>query len=667
MSSKYNHFLLSACLPVIAATICVPTTSAIAGFEWTPPEETQAVPLPLETKEPIAPETVISEPLPELIITEEISEPAIQIKVLDDDADIDKAIDDAIENAVEMNDDTINDDTDDIITIELEDEIEIIETMTNNEPEITEITEMETIKIETKETPDAPTIDITADVQEEKEDISPTSSLSINPYPMENATKVETKISVVLPSDSNKKLDDLTAEDVTLTTAETEKLPKETQEKIFWNETETFDVIEGFGTDIPLALALRQIVPAQYAFSFGTDVNPGTTISWTGGQPWNSVLEMALTPRNIAFKLEGKKLILRSVEATPAPVSNHTQSEEPTSISTDDTIESVMDAVIIEESKNDTPVIEKIEIIITDTPDTDHEQSAHISIPAQDLQNDSPKEAIETAEITNIETKASTRPLDIVETVEEATIIEELIAPAEETPKTEKTVTNDVSIKRNNIQDPGQSETKQPILMEQPEATELLEEKKNEVTLSDTASPSAKSNIDYTKQALKQIAAQEILIVEIPTITQNKAGDKATDIASEEQPTQEKAEGIASEEQPTEDEAKALLLDNIKPAEATAKEIPPLSDFRAEPSNTIQIWEANRKSNLYRTLKKWSEKENIELIWDASENYTLNKDVFISGTFQSAIDILFSKGLKNPPKYSLAQTKPYRLHIKDNQ
>lgn len=51
-----------------------------------------------------------------------------------------------------------------------------------------------------------------------------------------------------------------------------------------------FGVVQGFGSDIPLALALSQIIPSNYAYSFRGTVNPGTRVSWSGGQPWNVVL-----------------------------------------------------------------------------------------------------------------------------------------------------------------------------------------------------------------------------------------------------------------------------------------------------------------------------------------------------------------------------------------
>lgn len=52
----------------------------------------------------------------------------------------------------------------------------------------------------------------------------------------------------------------------------------------------------GFAKDVPLALALRQVVPADYAFSFEEGVNPGLRVSWNGGKPWNDVVaDMAVS------------------------------------------------------------------------------------------------------------------------------------------------------------------------------------------------------------------------------------------------------------------------------------------------------------------------------------------------------------------------------------
>lgn len=50
----------------------------------------------------------------------------------------------------------------------------------------------------------------------------------------------------------------------------------------------------GFGRDLPLPLAVSQIVPPDYAFNFAGNINAGDTVSWEGGKPWNVVLSDAL-------------------------------------------------------------------------------------------------------------------------------------------------------------------------------------------------------------------------------------------------------------------------------------------------------------------------------------------------------------------------------------
>ncbi|PCJ99016.1 MAG: hypothetical protein COA45_06110 [Zetaproteobacteria bacterium] len=691
MSSKYNRFLLSACLPAMAVAVFLPTP-AFAGFEWTPPEEIMPAPLPLEELEPeilepIAPQSVLSEPLPEInIVEEEIAEPAIQIKVLDDDIETEMQVDEAIENAIDMGEINADGTTQEIITIELEDEIEVItieleDEVLEGEIAVTTTEVVETVKeIEITEKP----VEVVIDVKEESPAPQQSTSLSINPYPLKESTEVtpKTETTITLPADSDKNLDDLTAEDVNITIT--------TPEKIFWNETETFDVIEGFGTDMALALALRQIVPAQYAFSFGKGINPGEVISWTGGQPWNSVLEAALAPLNVTFKLEGKTILIRSVKTESAPAANETPSVEDANTSTSNSVEEIIDEVITSEKEETL----ETKVIIIENVAADHEQSAQISTPAQDIETNTLQEIVEKT----IEATAIEQPLDIVTPTKEAAIIKDVTEPVEPILKTENTV-DPVSIKRNNIQDPGQIETKQPIPVEQPKVTELLEEKKNEIVLTTAEGelariPSKMETIDYTKEALKQASVQEGELraldasTEISNVIQTEETTPDSQTAEEAVQTvhivqeeiialdvpviiaQEPTDMASTDNEATiESGTNTITLDEIMPAQQAhaqmSQDTTTTSSLRVAPSNTIEIWEANRKSNLRTILNKWSAQENIELVWDASENYTLDKDIFISGTFKNAIDILFSKGLNASPKYALAQTPSYSLRIED--
>lgn len=61
-------------------------------------------------------------------------------------------------------------------------------------------------------------------------------------------------------------------------------------------QPDSFSISEGFGRDLPLALAMRQIVPLEYAYSFDEEVDPSLRVSWDGGKPWNIILKDAVSP-----------------------------------------------------------------------------------------------------------------------------------------------------------------------------------------------------------------------------------------------------------------------------------------------------------------------------------------------------------------------------------
>lgn len=63
--------------------------------------------------------------------------------------------------------------------------------------------------------------------------------------------------------------------------------------------------IQGFGSDMPLAMALRDIVPARYAFAFENSSIAATKISWQGGKAWLQVLDDALMPSGLSAHIEG--------------------------------------------------------------------------------------------------------------------------------------------------------------------------------------------------------------------------------------------------------------------------------------------------------------------------------------------------------------------------
>jgi len=57
-----------------------------------------------------------------------------------------------------------------------------------------------------------------------------------------------------------------------------------------------FEMAYGFGDQIPLSFAVRQIVPATVKVTYGPGADPNALVDWKGGQTWNRVLLAAVKP-----------------------------------------------------------------------------------------------------------------------------------------------------------------------------------------------------------------------------------------------------------------------------------------------------------------------------------------------------------------------------------
>ena len=93
-----------------------------------------------------------------------------------------------------------------------------------------------------------------------------------------------------------------------------EDAPVVEEEVVVYEETmpkKEYAMAYGFGKDMPLALALRQIVPATYAFSFDPAVEIGTRVSWQGGEAWNVVLKKALLTKELAATVYDDMVLIR--------------------------------------------------------------------------------------------------------------------------------------------------------------------------------------------------------------------------------------------------------------------------------------------------------------------------------------------------------------------
>ena len=88
------------------------------------------------------------------------------------------------------------------------------------------------------------------------------------------------------------------------------------------------NTLVGFGDDIPLAMALNDIVPDSYSYAFSSGVNPGVSVSWDGqGRNWDAVLSDMLAAEDLSARLRGRTVLIVAQAQTPVRVQ---QSATPT-------------------------------------------------------------------------------------------------------------------------------------------------------------------------------------------------------------------------------------------------------------------------------------------------------------------------------------------------
>jgi len=106
--------------------------------------------------------------------------------------------------------------------------------------------------------------------------------------------------------------------DLTPDDAAAASVPQETAAPVVTASSEE-PVLQGFGKDIALVLALRDIVPAGYALSFSNPADAGKHVSWRGGKVWHDVLNDALAPLGLTHVMAGSAVIIQPIGMEPAP------------------------------------------------------------------------------------------------------------------------------------------------------------------------------------------------------------------------------------------------------------------------------------------------------------------------------------------------------------
>ena len=71
-----------------------------------------------------------------------------------------------------------------------------------------------------------------------------------------------------------------------------------------------FLMAQGFGHQVPLSFAIRQIVPHTTVIRFGPGIDSTAPVTWSGGRPWNRVLAAALRPLRLRMTTTARSVMI---------------------------------------------------------------------------------------------------------------------------------------------------------------------------------------------------------------------------------------------------------------------------------------------------------------------------------------------------------------------
>ena len=76
-----------------------------------------------------------------------------------------------------------------------------------------------------------------------------------------------------------------------------------------------FSTARGFGKHIPLSFAARQIVPPTIKISFASEVDSAVRVDWSGGRPWNRVLEDLIEPLGLQMTVSHQTVSISQIHS----------------------------------------------------------------------------------------------------------------------------------------------------------------------------------------------------------------------------------------------------------------------------------------------------------------------------------------------------------------
>jgi hypothetical protein len=370
--------------------------------------------------------------------------------------------------------------------------------------------------------------------------------------------------------------------------------------------------VQGFGRSVPLVLALQQIVPSSYRYSFGEGTTPGMRVDWSGGKMWKDVVADIARHNNMNVEIVSNVIAFRRHGAPIQP------SAEP--------IASVIPVVAEPQPVVPSPwIAEDKKIVAT-------EKLAEKAEPALPLMWDEPKQADlsdpmempmsllekpktpepkapEFSEIVEDTAKDEDSPLNIT-----AFELPEKIEPVKPDVKETKVAKKEQPSKVGKFfDDLFDFDRRSPVM-------NPVKDKKIAVRDGDDVAP------------VVQMAETEVPMVMDPAPIKSEEMEAVSPPASAPQP--------------------AMEIASVQPEPATVA--PVVTEQESAPVvNTfddMREWQGQKGETLRQTMTRWAEESGVSLVWSSEYDYPLQTDVRIQSSYADAVRTMLAGFSKAKPR-----------------
>ncbi len=398
-------------------------------------------------------------------------------------------------------------------------------------------------------------------------------------------------------------------------------------------------IVSGFGTELPLEIALQQIIPPTYKFSFAPGVNPATIVSWRGEKSWKEVLTDMLSTRNLGFSHQNNIVTISKLPTLYPPVSTSSSFGmiKSTTVNKADMIPT--DMIFNDKMKRTTLPASAVSPLSVPPPSTVvvaplDAPAPLTSVPRIIFPEETKKnKAVETKKLETVTIRREKPKTPLISRLlglnNDKNKVQHRVAPPQEkivktAPPVKETIKNipDISISQ----------------------------KMNNISPANAAPDSEKVDLAAyyrTEQVLKNKKADMI-----PTdmISNTVVKTSAPTMIHAEKPAPLTAK-IPSQDMSTYQKTSLISKPEIKIAKAKVTNAAPNID------NTS--WQASGGQTLRTILSNWSRTAKVELHWDIDYDYRLNEDVIYKGNFNSAVEKLLDR-------YTKVRPQPYGRLIQKN-